>query len=592
MPGSDDRAFQAFINDLQSGTLTYEEAKRRYLELGDRIRDQYEHEITALSIDVVHSRFLKGTGSDLDAQLTFDAYHRWVEQVLNSHGCHQHTWAGDGLLAIFQQAEGAVSVGRAVIEGLPRFNNSRDNRLGRPLQVRVGVHTGTIMAEDETDAGLGKIASRTFDLAGHLQKAAAPNQMLISDTTYTLLREGGGQFVPVTRELPNPGACFAFPPHTASIPTPSAPAPAAPAPAARPASMVPWYVLGVGGVVATTALTVVLVNRLMTPAPAPKAGNLAPVMVASQPGAPPAANPPAPAANTPAAPAAAGNPSPANAPAPAAVPAPAPAPAASPWEPARSLWRSPDADSGLPPQFTLPTPERKWILSIGVGRYAGAGLSADGAGEDAQRAAQALQVGFKVPPDHVRVVTDSQATKDGIKQAFQWLQSSATSGQDTVILYLAGAAASAPDRADLRHPGGSGYALAPYDGVADNLSGTGVFGADIAAWLGATRAQMLVVLADSPFASTLDLPPGRDPGRQFALIAADGVARRAGGGPMASGLTQGLQGAADLDRNGEVTLDELRRYLEGEVPRRSGGAQSVVVRTGLSEFLPRLVFTQ
>src|SRR3569623_1269605 len=112
MAGPDDRTFQGFISDLQSGALSYGDAKQRYQELGDAIRRRYEREITALAVDVVRSHYAKAENDPLDTQLVFDAYHGWVEEHLAAQGCeHSFTWSGDGLLAVFDEPEGAVNVG-------------------------------------------------------------------------------------------------------------------------------------------------------------------------------------------------------------------------------------------------------------------------------------------------------------------------------------------------------------------------------------------------------------------------------------------------------------------------------------------------
>src|SRR4051794_5251640 len=102
MQGSDEQALKGLLDALQSGQLSFEEAKERYQRLGEAIRQRYEREITALSVDVVLSSRVKSSAlNPLDAQLAFDAYHRWVEATLTAHGCQPQDliWAGDGLLA-------------------------------------------------------------------------------------------------------------------------------------------------------------------------------------------------------------------------------------------------------------------------------------------------------------------------------------------------------------------------------------------------------------------------------------------------------------------------------------------------------------
>ena len=47
---------------------------------------------------------------------------RWVDSQLRDYAHLDATWAGDGLMAIFEQPEAAVWFGRTLLEGLPRLN--------------------------------------------------------------------------------------------------------------------------------------------------------------------------------------------------------------------------------------------------------------------------------------------------------------------------------------------------------------------------------------------------------------------------------------------------------------------------------------
>jgi class 3 adenylate cyclase len=595
MADFDDRAMQAFIQDLQSGGLSYDEVKQRYRELGDVIRRRYEREISALAVDVVHSELAKGE-DPLNAQMTFDAYHHWVEDVLRHYQCDgSHTWSGDGLLAVFTRPEPAVFAGRHLIDSLAMFN-ARYNRTSRPIRIRVGVHTGPILTDEA--GGIGKIASRTFDVAGHLQKSAAPNQIRISETTYTLLSEGGGEFIAITTEPPSPGACFAYPAHVtlmgaAALPPPQhAVPPAGPPP--RPASFVPWL-FAVAGV----ALSVGVVLGVSA---------LWPRTQAERDVSPPGAQSPdyrqepansgvtsAPSAAKPLRPGPGGDSQ-----TPAAETTPVAAPPSRPtppdWEPSRQLWQSADARSGLPPRLLPSPPEMKWVLAIGVGAYQEPSLAASGASQDAVLAVNALRQHAAVPPDHVRLLTDGQATRDGIKQAFKWLQQSATSGKDTIYLYVTGTALIAPDRSDLKHTGGTSYALFPHDTRLEEATQYAIYGADLAAWLGATAAQTVVLVLDTSHAAACDLPANPDAGRGIALLSSAGAFQqgraRSGRetGAFAEFFAQALAGAADADRDGRVALTELKPYLELEMGRATLGAQTVDLRGGFGGQVPDLHF--
>ena len=599
MAGFDDQAFQAFLNDLQTGSLSYDEARNRYRELGDAIRHRYEREVTALAVDVVQSGGAK-SDNPLEGQVTFDAYHRWVEDALAHFGCDgSFSWSGDGLLAVFPHPEPAVAAGRHLLDSLPMFN-ARSNRMSRPLQLRVGVHTGPILTDQA--AGLGKIASQTFDLAGHLQKAAAPNQMLVSERAHAHLRELGHDFIPVPATPTGGGFHFAYPPHVTLMGAPALAAPVVPnaAPRGPQASFVPWLLAVAGVAVAAGVLAAVTVLWPRTPAAGPaNSGAVTPAIVFQQqpsgngPGETPASNLPAvlPGDN--------GSPSPpltaaANAPAEPVLRAPAKTPPE--WEPSRTLWRSPDADSGLPPRSLPSSPEQTWLLAIGIGRYQEADLAALGAGNDARYTAAVLQQAAGILGNHVTILTEEQATLGMCKQGFKWLQQNAVSGRDTVYVYLAGAAMLAPDRPGLNHPGGIGYALFPFDARLSALPETAIYGADIADWLGAVRAQTIVLIVDTNHAGAIDLPVQADPGRGLALLTSCGSLQQARAQPGRQAglfpelLRAGLKGAADDKHDGRVALSELKSYLDLELGRATLGAQTPDLRGGFGGAPPDVVF--
>ncbi len=623
MDGSVDRMSADLIRDLNAGKLGYEDAKARYRELGDllqceyppdrtplevfneantryrqlgeAIQRRYQRNFTAVSVDVVGSHKMKLNGTPLDAQLTFDAYHQWVEEKLANYGCPHnfYAWAGDGLIAIFELPETAVQFGQALINALPAFNTSF-NRLHQALQLRIGVHTGPILPGEQM--GLGRLTSATLDLAGHYQKAARPDEMIVSPTTHDFLPPDLGYFASVRRPIPNAENCYAFParPDEPDPELPIAPQVATPPPG-RSAGVAP-VVLGVTIVVAAGLLA----GGLFWWATRPPGGSQRGAVVVQVPARTPSANStpgsPSPTRTSPTqptnAPSASGT-----ATTPAAQPAEAaPTPVAS-WSPDRQLWRSPDAEGGVPSRLFASTPDRTWILAVGVGSYQDAAFQAAGAGGDALLTTQAIQRATGTPSGNVRVITDGQATLEAVKRGFQWLQQSANSGRDTVFVYLAGAGRLASDRSDLRHSGGSGYAFAPQDARSDDPAATLVYGADVVAWLGAARAQTTLLFVDTPFAGALqaDLPAAADPGRRFGLLAATSanqgsVVRGRQASAYAEGLAAALRGGADQDRDRRVSLAELQAFLTASVPRASNGHQTPVSAAGFGGYLPEIFF--
>jgi class 3 adenylate cyclase len=583
--------------DLEALKRQYEEEKRRYRELGEQIQRKYEREVTAVSVDVVQSRESKERGTPVDAQLTYDAYHQWVDKKLEQYGWKpddlrdRRVWAGDGLMALWVNPDEAVAWARELLDTLTTFN-ARSNRLPRPVQIRIGIHTGKALPPGAL--ALGNVASSTFDVAGHLQKWAAPNTVRISEATYELLKRGREQFAQVPEQNPQPGPAYAYPPTAAAL-APAPPVAArvadgktqAPAPAS--ATAVPWL-MAVGAVAVATAAIVWGILRAgagPSPLPAPNPTQQ-PISLGPAPGGARSGDSGSPAGEPklgvgPADPSAAGE-------------SPPTPPAVAAAGPSRELWVSPDANSGVPPHLVPSPPELRWMLSIGVGRYQNDGLSQEGAGSDARLAAELLQRTCGIPADHIQLLADEQATLANIRLAFQHLQARAASGKDTIYVYLAGHAGMANDRPDLPpHPSGMGYALAPFDADPANLPQTSVCGSDIAAWLGAARAQTVVLLVDTPSAGAVDVPSQPDPGRQFALIAAGGPtekpgARSAQTSLFVEALQAALTGEADADRDRRVSLAELRQYLGASLPARSGGALNPQVVPGFGTFLPEIHF--
>lgn len=615
MPAVEEQGLLRLSEEFQAGALTYDEVKRRYAELGDQIRQQYEREVTVLSLDVVHSRRAKSGASVLDSQLTFDAYHRIVEQTLVSHGCRSFQWAGDGLTAVFRPAEAAVQTALAVLEMLPQFNTYY-NRLGHPFELRAGAHAGAILPGEET----GKVSSTTFDIAGHLQKAAAPGQILISEACLRQLSESAIRFSRAPNYVTGVSACFAFPQGADSraMPSPHAP-PVSFSPAlagelgtwpsrppaehenscrteprrSDPAPLF-WTLGGIGAGVAIVLLVLVVIS-LTRPTTAPDP--IVPVTVRTAPArrahvdsALPASPTRTPGANGVQAQLAT---------APRHITPPAVTRAAGePWEPTRTLWRSPAATSGIPPQLAPSPPDRKWVLCIGARGGLEGGWDASGPAQSARIVAQALHLAGGVPREHVQVLPDRQATPKNVRRAFRELQLAASSGTDTVYVYLAGNGQLAPDRAGFRHESGVGFLLEA-DEAGDGQE-AGIYGVDLAQWLAGVRAQTIVLFLDAAYSGGVDLPTLPDPGRQYAVLAAAAATdrvlyrppdgNRSASSAFADALAAGLAGQADGDRDQRVSLHELAVHLTTTVSRRTGGVQTPQVLCGFGGFLPEHYF--
>ena len=156
----------------------------------DREIEEFNVVGSFLDVDVVESRLMKGGGEKAEHIIvSFDRFRSYVSgiceefdgQVLNSNG--------DELMCFFESAGSALLAGSAILERLSAFNRDL-NLLSKDFRFRLGVHTGTSLV----DLSAGIAYSDVLDTAGHIQKQADTNTMLISEPTLESVPKG----LPVT----------------------------------------------------------------------------------------------------------------------------------------------------------------------------------------------------------------------------------------------------------------------------------------------------------------------------------------------------------------------------------------------------------
>jgi class 3 adenylate cyclase len=132
-----------------------------------------------LDVDVVGSFSLKERARrGADIVLSFERYRDFVRATVEEHGGEILNSNGDELMALFASAGAAIRAGSALLGRLPAWN-ARQNLLADPFRIRVGIHSGTSLV----DRARGVAYSTVLDVAGHLQKAAPVDGMLVSEAT-------------------------------------------------------------------------------------------------------------------------------------------------------------------------------------------------------------------------------------------------------------------------------------------------------------------------------------------------------------------------------------------------------------------------
>lgn len=155
--------------------------------LQDKLRSG-EQSITFVSVDIVGSTQMKANADPLSVEFTFNEYHQFVEMITHKFGGRVHSTAGDGLTLAFDVPQQAFAAARNLQSGLIELNTYR-NKIGTPITLRVGVHTGTVVAPTAGDIKSINFA-HVIDMAAHIQKAAPPGGVAVSETTCMYLPGG------------------------------------------------------------------------------------------------------------------------------------------------------------------------------------------------------------------------------------------------------------------------------------------------------------------------------------------------------------------------------------------------------------------
>src|SRR5262249_6111733 len=149
-------------------------------------------QLTVMFSDLVGSTALSTRLDPEDLREIIGTYQRCCAEVLGDFGGYLARYMGDGVLAYFgypraheDDAERAVRAGLRLIQSVASFGFA----IGK-LDVRVGIATGQVIVGDlvgQENALEHDVVGETPNLAARLQAKAAPNTILISETTRRLV---------------------------------------------------------------------------------------------------------------------------------------------------------------------------------------------------------------------------------------------------------------------------------------------------------------------------------------------------------------------------------------------------------------------
>lgn len=224
------------------------------------------------------------------------------------------------------------------------------------------------------------------------------------------------------------------------------------------------------------------------------------------------------------------------------------------------------------------SPQRSaYALVIGIERYRDL-PSPGGARADAEAFATVARQTLGIPDANIHVLLDDRATRGDLMKSLEWLKTNVPPNGRVYFFY---SGHGAPD------PIGASF-LVPYDGDPKYLATTALAMNDVMAGLSATKAREVVALVDSCFSGSGGrsvLPPGARPlmrvkesapQAHLALLTSAGADEIAGpaqggaNGVFSKHLIDGLgRGMADLDGDGQITIEELFTYVRPRVTREA-----------------------
>ena len=139
---------------------------------------QPEGTVTILFTDIESSTEIVDELGDHDARELFREHDKLLRQALRAHGGKEVKHQGDGLMIAFSSARAAIRCACQIQRSMDELN-ARGTK--RAIRVRIGLHTGEAIVEDDDYHG------QTVIIAARIEAFAQGGQVLISDLTKTLV---------------------------------------------------------------------------------------------------------------------------------------------------------------------------------------------------------------------------------------------------------------------------------------------------------------------------------------------------------------------------------------------------------------------
>jgi len=201
-----------------------------------------------------------------------------------------------------------------------------------------------------------------------------------------------------------------------------------------------------------------------------------------------------------------------------------------------------------------------WAVIVGVSEYKYYS-DLNYADDDARELSQQLSPVWG--DDHIKLLTDSAATKQGIQNAITGWLAAREDTDDTVLFFFSG-------RGDYEH-------LYPHDSLTDSYDND-IFADDLDSWLGTLNSERIVVIVDLCFSDSFLSQLTRTGRIILTAGTLDGVAYESTTlqhGVFPYYILEALRefDAADSDKNLELSVEEIFNYARSRTTDYTAGEQ-------------------
>jgi hypothetical protein len=144
-----------------------------------------------LNLDVYQSTRLKEGEDTENVVQSFDDYNTRLAETMGRHRGNLWHQAGDNVIYTFPNTALAIEAALSFDNDLVDFNH-KNNKLRRPVTVRVGICPGEVSSIPESERK--KTPDKNLDVSGHLEKHCPPGKILLSRQAYEAAKSWKGLF--------------------------------------------------------------------------------------------------------------------------------------------------------------------------------------------------------------------------------------------------------------------------------------------------------------------------------------------------------------------------------------------------------------